>query len=218
MAPHRISQSANRQWIQFDAAVEEAEALLQTKYHNYEHAHSGRVQIACDEYHLPKHVQEHVDYVQPGLRLMAGGKAHHNAMKKRASDPVEKRGFRSSPHSNFTGPIFGKVLSKDALPSASDLSMCDSMVTPACIQAFYNITAPTKAAAGNQLGIFEEGDFYAAEDLLEFFLLFSPNIPVTTEPTLHGIDGGAAPGLYAGGESDLDFVSLVFGRAPEEAC
>lgn len=45
----RISLSANKQWIQFDAPVAEAEKLLGTKYWSYEHAHSGRTQVACDE-------------------------------------------------------------------------------------------------------------------------------------------------------------------------
>lgn len=41
--------------------------------------------------------------------------------------------------------------------------------------AFYNITAPTKAAAGNQLGIFEDlNDKYSQTDLNEFFLALSP--------------------------------------------
>ena len=45
----RITMSFNKQWVQFDASVTEAEKLLRTKYHNYEHSHSGTVQIACDE-------------------------------------------------------------------------------------------------------------------------------------------------------------------------
>jgi len=69
----------------------------------------------------------------------------------------------------------------------------------------YNITRGDKADPSNKLGIFEEGDFYAAEDLVEFFALFANYIPATTMPVLEGIDGGFAPGAYAGGESDLDF-------------
>ena len=47
--PGRISQSANKQWIQFDASVSEAEALLHTKYYHYEHA-TGSTSLGCDEY------------------------------------------------------------------------------------------------------------------------------------------------------------------------
>ncbi|CAK7270744.1 hypothetical protein SEPCBS119000_004243 [Sporothrix epigloea] len=65
----RISQSANRQWIQFDATVSEAEDLLMTDYHIYKHVESGASDLAAENYHVPAHVQEHIDYVTPGIRL-----------------------------------------------------------------------------------------------------------------------------------------------------
>lgn len=207
VAAHRVSQSANKQWIQFDAFVHEAEELLKTKYHVYEHVASGKTHVACDEYHVPARIQEHIDYVTPGIKLMAGGKAVTVGAKEKRTDPIEKRGFRTSASSPFSGPIFGLELAKDAIPTSltGQLSKCDTIVTPACIAQFYNISKATLAAKGNELGIFEEGDFYAAEDLIEFFALVAPNIPPTTTPKLEGINGGSAPGVYAGGESDLDF-------------
>jgi len=43
-----------------------------------------------------------------------------------------------------------------------------------CFQELYNITAATKAAKGNELGIFEDlGDVYAQEDLDLFFAAFA---------------------------------------------
>lgn len=45
----RISQSANKQWMQFDAKTHEVEKLLQTEYFFFEHVPSGRVSIAADE-------------------------------------------------------------------------------------------------------------------------------------------------------------------------
>lgn len=47
---NRISQSVNKQWIQLDLSAWEAESLLQTKYHFFEHAPTGKSTIACDEY------------------------------------------------------------------------------------------------------------------------------------------------------------------------
>ena len=44
-----ISQSTNKQWIQFDAETEVVEHLFRTEYHVYEHVASGRTNIACDE-------------------------------------------------------------------------------------------------------------------------------------------------------------------------
>lgn len=67
----RISQSANRAWLQFDASVEEMEQLLQTKYHFYEHVDGGRKHIGCEDYKIPASVSQHVDYVTPGVKLLA---------------------------------------------------------------------------------------------------------------------------------------------------
>jgi len=44
-----ISQSINKQWMQFDASMEELEALLRTEYHVYEHSDTGKTTIACDQ-------------------------------------------------------------------------------------------------------------------------------------------------------------------------
>lgn len=46
----RISQSVNKQWLQFDAKSSEAEELLNAKYHFFEHSEHGKTTIACDEY------------------------------------------------------------------------------------------------------------------------------------------------------------------------
>lgn len=44
-----VSQSVNKQWLQFDSAVEDLEGLLQTTYHEFVHLDSGDVHVACDE-------------------------------------------------------------------------------------------------------------------------------------------------------------------------
>lgn len=72
----------------------------------------------------------------------------------------------------------------------------------------YSITNGTRAAPGNELGIFEDlGDHYSQQDLNTFFKAVYPQIPQGTHPTLKGIDGATGPVAVAeaGGESDLDF-------------
>jgi len=68
------------------------------------------------------------------------------------------------------------------------------------------VPLPTTAHPGNTLGIFENGDFYAQEDLDLYFTNFTSNIPNGTHPILASIDGGVAPVpvTEAGGESALD--------------
>lgn len=45
----RVSQSVNKQWLQFDANTGELSALLKTKYHEFYHAETGTTHVACDE-------------------------------------------------------------------------------------------------------------------------------------------------------------------------
>lgn len=49
ISPDRISQSTNKQWLQFDAGVDEVEQLLKTEYYRYSHAGTGRSHVACRE-------------------------------------------------------------------------------------------------------------------------------------------------------------------------
>jgi tripeptidyl-peptidase-1 len=53
IAAEKISQSANKQWMQFDASAEELESLLNTNYHIYEHTETGKTNVACDECDIP---------------------------------------------------------------------------------------------------------------------------------------------------------------------
>lgn len=45
-----VSQSINKQWLQFDAKTSEAEDLFGSEYHFFEHKGLGSTSIACDEY------------------------------------------------------------------------------------------------------------------------------------------------------------------------
>jgi tripeptidyl-peptidase I len=59
------------QWIQFDATVTEVENLLFTDYFYWEHSSTGSENIAAEEYHVPAHVQTHIDckYLVAALNL-----------------------------------------------------------------------------------------------------------------------------------------------------
>lgn len=63
----RITHSADKQWLGFDATTAEAEELLLTEYHFYEHSRTGQNTIASDEYYVPAHIQHHVDSSLPVL-------------------------------------------------------------------------------------------------------------------------------------------------------
>jgi tripeptidyl-peptidase-1 len=58
-------------WFAFYATAEEAENLLYTEYHEYEDSVTGGVISACEEYHVPKHGRPQIDYISPGVKLLA---------------------------------------------------------------------------------------------------------------------------------------------------
>jgi tripeptidyl-peptidase-1 len=60
IAPERISQSVNKQWMQFDAETAELEELLNTKYHQYHHVATGTKNVACDEYVVTPTLSRHL--------------------------------------------------------------------------------------------------------------------------------------------------------------
>ena len=193
----RITHSDNKGWFAFHATAEEAEDLLMTEYHEYEDLETGGIMPACDEYHLPKHIQEHVDYITPGVKLLA---PFDNAFEKR-DEPARSRNRQPMRHwPAWPGPF-----------NSSDLSMCDVAITPACVAALYHIPpAHGKPVAGNSLGIFEsELQYWAQEDLNSFFTNFTKYIPNGTHPIDINIDGGVAKTTnlsLAGGEAELDLM------------
>ncbi|KAK8075930.1 hypothetical protein PG994_003202 [Apiospora phragmitis] len=78
----RVTQSANKQWIQFDATTAEAENLLYAEFHVWQHP-DGSHDISTEAYHVPSHVQEHVDYVTPGTRLRTRSMGGKDSKRKR---------------------------------------------------------------------------------------------------------------------------------------
>lgn len=192
ISDRRITHSDNKAWFAFDATTQEVEDLLHTQYHEFEHSSTGNYVAACDQYHVPKHIQKHIDFISPGVK---------GANLRKRSAIKAKRALRKS-LARKQAPFMPKNI--------SSLSTCDQVVTPACIQALYQITPNDPYARvnlNNSLGIFEEGDYYAQQDLDRFFGNFTPYIPNGTHPIPNLIDGAKAPVSLqlAGGESDLDF-------------
>ncbi|EME43885.1 hypothetical protein DOTSEDRAFT_151445 [Dothistroma septosporum NZE10] len=201
----RISQSVNKQWVQLDLSAWEAESLLQTKYHFFEHADSGKSTIGCDEYHVHEDVKKHIDYITPGIKLFTG-KISRPADK----EDLEKRSFGWGKGKPTLPPLKAPLPAPLAtlLDGVLDVT-CQVAITPRCIELMYNFTQATSAQPGNELGIFEDlGDVYSQTDLNDFFLTLTQNrIPQGTHPKLESVDGATAPDpvTSAGPESDLDF-------------
>lgn len=251
----RLGVSGNKQWIQFDAPAEEVEKLLYARFHVFEHAESGAQNIACSEYHIPHHISHHVDYITPGIKLMAGG--YDEPVMKRM---VEKRWFEWGRKSNRKG---GKKNDKNkdkgkgggkggssggggggsgsgsgsgsggnggnqptpntpAVPDPNEAEFkittgCDEDITPQCIRNQYQIPNGTRAARGNELGIFQSlNQHYNQEDMDNYWKYVAPWVPKGTHPELRAINGayGPTPDVQqAGEEANLDFqvsIPLIY--------
>lgn len=199
----RISHSDNKGWFAFYATAEEAENLLYTEYHEYEDSVTGGIIPACEEYHVPKHIRQHIDYISPGIKLLAPPQSH----KSKRDAFLVKDEAKELATRNRHGEL---KIDTDAHPDPNDLSTCDIAITPACVAALYQIPAGTSKNPKNSMGIFEsELQFYTQLDLDSFFTNFTRYIPNGTHPIGANVDGGqqsTTDPYQAGGEANLDLM------------
>ncbi|KAI1855363.1 hypothetical protein JX265_006494 [Neoarthrinium moseri] len=201
----RITHYQNKGWLAIDMPVSEAESLFQTQYHEVDH--KGTLRLGCDEYYVPQHVQGHIDYISPGVKLSS-------PMRKRS---LSSAGKRNQPFKVLPSPDNWADPALSTLHLGDDLSGCAKNFTPPCYRALYGIPAHNPALPGNSVGLYESGDTYAQGDLDLFYAKYAPYIPQGTAPTLASVDGGEAPvpqdSEYNTGESDIDIdivSSLVY--------
>lgn len=126
----RVSQSFNKQWIQFDATTAEAEDLLFTEFYVYEHRPTGTQNIASDEYHIPAHVREHIDYITPGTRLRVEPGHARKAKREHQAEQLRKRGVSAM----NTGAVPIANARMPVLPQLNS-SVCYKYVTNQCVRS-----------------------------------------------------------------------------------
>lgn len=102
--PSRIRLSKNFGWLEANVTIAEAEHLLKTEYHVYNHATTDTKHIACGSgYHLPEHVSKHVDLVTPTL--------HFDAIVKRGAGHAKRFGNNAiRPGDPGFGPVSPKTV------------------------------------------------------------------------------------------------------------
>ncbi|KAK5159672.1 hypothetical protein LTR04_004895 [Oleoguttula sp. CCFEE 6159] len=217
IAGERIKLAKSLNWLQFDASVEEAESLLKTKYHIYDHVASGQPHVACNQYSLPKHIREHVDFITPTVHFDAKLKAREETwLSKRRDNPSTGRGI-GKPWDRGHGsyPKWGHWIDRNEL--INDLRNCSNQITPACLRALYQLPPGRSANPKNSYGIVEyTPQAYVPSDLDLFFANFSQT-QVGDRPILDSIDGGVIQQVNMSfaynGESDLDLeyaITLVY--------
>jgi tripeptidyl-peptidase I len=208
----RISVSPTKSWITLNTTVSEAESLLQTEYHVYEHS-TGQPHVACESYSLPEHLRSDVDLVMPTLHFDA-------KILPGSGDSLRKRNVQAGTAKNVgknTGflPKQGPAISAHNI--ISELEQCDTQIVPDCLRALYKFGPGISAHPGNSYGIVEyTPQAYVPSDLDMFFANFSKKA-VGERPILDSIDGGVVQqdfqGFGVNGESDLDLqyaMTLIY--------
>lgn len=118
---------------------------------------------------------------------------------------MAKEGAKS--RSIVSDGFYGSIPAK-ALQLPTELQGCGFNITPACIKALYGIPDATKATKGNSLGLYEQGDYFAKEDLDLYYKNYAPWVPQGTYPIPALIDGAnysVPPSSDLNqGESDID--------------
>lgn len=125
------------------------------------------------------------------------------SLKKR---DIASTGYRLPPILQ-DAPADGTLSNLKVAPTS--LAQCDRLISPQCIRALYNITYPSTAAAGNELGIFEDlGDIYDQPDLNLFFQTLTNITGSGRKPVDRPIDGAPKGTTQdnAGVESLLDLT------------
>lgn len=56
-------------FISFRAPIAVGNKLLKTTYNVYQHSATGHQVIRATEYHVPEHIQQHIDFVSPTVRF-----------------------------------------------------------------------------------------------------------------------------------------------------
>lgn len=148
-------------------------------------------------YHIPEHTQAHIDYITPGIAMLELRQEGATRLKRRTA---------SGHLTRMKKPLPANVNLKAA--SSDTLAFCNSIITPNCIFAMYNITEGTTSRPGNELGIFEQAVGYLSHaDMNLYYENVYPRIPNGTYPTIDLIDG--AQNLNKVGpdtsEANLDF-------------
>ncbi|KAJ6516949.1 family S53 protease-like protein [Mycena vitilis] len=165
--------------------VEKANELLSTQFSVFTHVDSGKTSIRTLEYSIPAALQGHIDFFHPTTsftRPMAG--------------PPKFTAIKAKAPAADVAPV------SDAVPAS-----CNTVITPSCLQAIYNIPTTAATQSTNKLGVSGFIEQWANQaDLKQFLTAFRTDISSSTTFTLQTLDGGVNTQTRAdaGIEANLD--------------
>ncbi|KAJ7504791.1 family S53 protease [Mycena galericulata] len=174
--------------LQIVIPVNKANELLSTEFSVFTHVDTSATSIRTLAYSIPAALQAHIDFVHPTTsftRPMISRPKFTAIKKKQVADVAE------------TAPVSGAVAAS-----------CSTKVTPACLQALYNIPTTPATQTSNKLAVAGYVAEYANQaDLQEFLTNFRTDMNAATTFTTQTMDGGVNPQTPRGGagiEANLD--------------
>ncbi|KAI0366840.1 subtilisin-like protein [Pilatotrama ljubarskyi] len=160
-------------WLSINVPVSKANALLNADFNEYTYDKTNTTAIRTLAYSIPETLKDHLAFVYPTTHFIP---------------PVQKN-----------APAFKAV----QLPRASKRSRskraavpaeCDQQITPACLQALYNIPTDPATAKGNSLAVSGFGnEIPNKDDLSEFLAALRPDAKDGTF-TAVSVDNGITDG------------------------
>lgn len=132
---HNIS--PGRGWLKFEATVDELESLLATEYHVFKHAYTEEDHIGCSEYHVPQHIQEHIEFVTPAVSFMKVKGQGKSKKKRTQTAGLSPAAFQ--PKVKSAGSAFAS-----ANADAETEIPCYTAVTPECIRSALYLKTPPR--------------------------------------------------------------------------
>ncbi|THH29194.1 hypothetical protein EUX98_g4996 [Antrodiella citrinella] len=176
-------------WISFEVPVSKANELLDAEFTTFTHAETGDQSILTLAYSIPADLVGHVELVHPTVTF---------------PNPFGRLPVFSSPTKLSNSAV---NLTSDAVPAS-----CANTVTPACVQALYDVPTTKATQSSNTLGVSGFiGQFANQADLKSFLTSLRPDVPSTTTFALQTLDGGknTQTRSQAGIEADLDIQYTV---------
>ncbi|KAJ7491686.1 peptidase S8/S53 domain-containing protein [Mycena galericulata] len=178
--------------LQIVIPVVKANEILSTQFSDFTHIETGTTSLRTLAYSIPSALLGHIDFVHPTTSFTRPirSRPKFTALKR-------KRG-NSTAHAPMVS---------NAVPAS-----CASEITPACLQAIYNIPGTAATQSANKLGVSGFIDQWAnLADLQQFLKTFRPDISPSATFTLQTLDGGSNQQTRAdaGIEADLDIQYTV---------
>ena len=124
------SASAAGDWLSFEVPVRKANELFDADFSVFKHDDTGIEAVRTLSYSIPAELEGHLDLVHPTVTF---------------------------PNPNAHLPVFqAPVKNTDAVQNLSARAMpssCSSTITPACLQALYNIPSDAATQSSNKLAV-----------------------------------------------------------------